>query len=128
ATVVSSASLNGINMISASGAQVSALADTTGASTIVVGPQSLALGGANVTIAANASFTNAAQAQALATQLDTSITNTNLAVSRLGSGAKALETHAKFVARQQDTLEIGVNRLIKADMEKESARLAALKT
>src|SRR5688572_13412798 len=52
AKVVSNADFNGVNMISSGGTTLTVLANTTGSSRITVAAQSLALGGANVTVAA----------------------------------------------------------------------------
>lgn len=48
------------------------------------------------------------------------------ALGRLGSGAKALDTHLVFVRKMQDVLDASVSRLVDADMAKESARLQSL--
>ncbi len=126
-SVVSGATVGGVNMISGAGTSINPLASESG-STVVVAGQSLAYGGANVTIAANASFNNAAQASALVTQLSTSIDNVTLVAAKLGTGSNALDTQMTFVSKLQDTLEVATGRLVDADMGKESAKLAALKT
>jgi len=50
----------------------------------------------------------------------------NSAVSRIGTGGKALDTHLSFISKLQDTIDAGVGRLVDADIAKESARLQAL--
>ena len=59
---MSNADFNGVNMIKASGNTLTALANDTGSSRITVAAQDLSLGGANVTVAATASFNSAATA------------------------------------------------------------------
>jgi len=125
---VTNADFNGANMIKASGNSVVALANADGTSKITVAAQSLALGGANVTIAATASLGTATIAAAMVTTVSTSITNVGAALAKLGTGSKALESHLSFVAKLQDTLDAGVGNLVDADLARESAKLQALQT
>ena len=125
---VSNADFNGANMIKASGATVTALANADGSSKITVAAQSLALGGANVTVAATASLSTATIAAGLVTTVSTSITNVGSALAKLGTGSKALEAHLSFVGKLQDSLDAGVGNLVDADLAKESAKLQALQT
>eukprot|EP01035_Chromulina_nebulosa_P002031 gene2031-2741_t len=64
---VTNADFNDSNMIKASGATVTALANADGTSKITVAAQSLALGGSNVTVAATASLSTATIAAAMVT-------------------------------------------------------------
>jgi flagellin len=125
---VTNADFNGANMIKASGNSVVALANADGTSKLTVAAQSLALGGANVTIAATASLGTATIAAAMVTTVSTSITNVGAALAKLGTGSKALESHLSFVAKLQDTLDAGVGNLVDADLARESAKLQALQT
>jgi flagellin len=125
---VTNADFNGANMIKASGNSVVALANSDGTSKITVAAQSLALGGANVTVAAAASLGTATIAAAMVTTVSTSITNVGAALAKLGTGSKALESHLSFVAKLQDTLDAGVGNLVDADLARESAKLQALQT
>lgn len=125
---VTNADFNGANMIKASGNSVVALANADGTSKITVAAQSLALGGANVTVAAAASLGTATIAAAMVTTVSTSITNVGAALAKLGTGSKALESHLSFVAKLQDTLDAGVGNLVDADLARESAKLQALQT
>ncbi len=128
AKAVSNADFNGSNMIKASGATVTALANADGSSKITVAAQSLALGGSNVTVAATASLSTATIAATLVTTVSTSITNVGSALAKLGTGSKALEAHLTFVGKLQDSLDAGVGNLVDADLAKESAKLQALQT
>ena len=125
---VTNADFNGANMIKASGNSVVALANADGTSKLTVAAQSLALGGANVTIAATASLGTATIAAAMVTTVSTSITNVGAALAKLGTGSKALESHLSFVSKLQDTLDAGVGNLVDADLARESAKLQALQT
>lgn len=125
---VTNADFNGSNMIKASGATITALANADGTSKITVAAQSLALGGANVTVAATASLSTATIAAALVTTVSTSITNVGAALAKLGTGSKSLEAHLNFVGKLQDSLDAGVGNLVDADLAKESAKLQALQT
>ncbi len=125
---VTNADFNGANMIKAAGNSVVALANADGTSKITVAAQSLALGGANVTVAAAASLGTATIAAAMVTTVSTSITNVGAALAKLGTGSKALESHLSFVAKLQDTLDAGVGNLVDADLARESAKLQALQT
>lgn len=125
---VTNADFNGSNMIKASGNTVTALANADGSSKITVAAQSLALGGANVTVAATGSIGTVSAAATMITTVTTSITNTGAALAKLGTGAKALDSHLTFVGKLQDSLDAGVGNLVDADLAKESARLQALQT
>ncbi len=127
-TVVSNASFNGVNMINSGGTTIYALASDSGSSKITVAAQSLALGGANVTIAATASFATAAAASAYVATLTTSIANVNTALTNLGTGSNAISSQLKFVSGLQNTLNAGISNLVDADMAAESAKLQALQT
>ncbi len=125
---VTNADFNGANMIKASGNTVTALANADGTSKITVAAQSLALGGANVTVAATASLSTATIAATLVTTVSTSISNVGSALAKLGTGSKSLELHLTFVGKLQDSLDAGVGNLVDADLAKESAKLQALQT
>eukprot|EP01030_Chromulinospumella_sphaerica_P019663 gene19663-19559_t len=60
------------------------------------------------------------------TNLDNALNGVNAAVAKLGTGAKALETHESFISKLHDTLESSIGRLVDADLAKESARFQAL--
>jgi flagellin len=58
--------------------------------------------------------------------LDSALTAVNAAAAKFGTGSKALDTHLTFVGKQQDVIDVGIGRLVDADMAKESARWQAL--
>ena len=126
--IVTNATFNNINLIKTGGTTIAALANAAGSSKLTVAAVSLAVGGANITFTANASFTTATTATALLSLVNTSITNVNSATAKLGTDSNALTTHLNFISTLQDTLTTGVGNLVDADVAKESAQLTALQT
>ncbi len=127
--VVTNATYNGANMITATTpTTVAALASADGANKITVAAQNLALGGGNVTVAATASIGTQTLAAGMIATINTSIANVSSALSKLGTGSKALSSHFDFVGKLQDTIDAGVGNLVDADLAKESARLQSLQT
>ncbi|MDP1619043.1 flagellin [Phenylobacterium sp.] len=127
--VVDNAEFNGANMIKATTpTTVAALASADGQNKITVAAQNLALGGGNVTVAATSSIGTQTTAAAMIATINTSIANVSSALSKLGTGSKALASHAEFVGKLQDTIDAGVGNLVDADLAKESARLQSLQT
>jgi flagellin len=90
--------------------------------------QNMSLGGSIITVATTATFATATSASNLLTTLDTSINNVSAALAKLGTNSKALENHANFVSKLQDSITAGIGNLVDADMAKESAQLQALQT
>jgi flagellin len=60
--------------------------------------------------------------------VNTAIGKVSSALSKLGTGSKALASHATFIQKLQDTVDAGVGNLVDADLAKESAKLQALQT
>ncbi len=127
-TIVSNADFNGANMIKASGTTIYALANADGTSKLTVQAQSLALGGANVTVTATGTIGTVTTASAMIATINTSINNVSAALARLGTGSTALQSHLTFISKLQDTINAGVGNLVDADLAKESAKLQALQT
>jgi flagellin len=126
--VVNNADFNGVNMVKHNGTTLYALANDSGSSRLTVKGQDLSLGGTNVTLSANASFSSAASASAFIGTIDADIQNVNLAMTHLGTGSNAMASQMKFVGSLQDSLNEGVSNLVDADMAAESAKLQALQT
>ena len=125
---LSNATFNGINLVDGTNASIAALANADGSSTLTVAGQDLSLGGAIVSLATDASFSSATSAANLLTTLDDSISNVSAALAKLGTSSKALENHASFVGKLQDSITAGIGNLVDADLAKESAKLQALQT
>ncbi|MFA4893547.1 flagellin [Brevundimonas sp.] len=128
ATVTGNAEFNGVNLLKTGATGFQALANVTGTSSLTVGAEVLALGGANVTIATTQSIDTLTKATASLTAVTTSIDKVSASLARLGTKSKALSTHLTFVAKLSDALEAGVGNLVDADLAKESAKLQALQT
>ena len=106
------------------------LADASGALRLTAQAQVMGLGAAGsvITFAATASFNTAATASALVAVLNTSITNVNAAVAKLGTASNAYDLQSSFVSNLSDTMQTGIGNLVDADVAKESATLQALQT
>ncbi|MDQ3126612.1 MAG: flagellin [Pseudomonadota bacterium] len=128
ATVTANADFNGVNLLKTGATGFQALANAQGTSSLTVGAEVLALGGANVTITATQSIDTLTKATASLTAVNTSIDRVSASLARLGTKSKALSTHLSFVGKLADTLEAGVGNLVDADLAKESAKLQALQT
>lgn len=128
ASVTSNAEFNGVNLLKTGATGFQALANAQGSSTLTVGAEVLALGGANVTVATTQSIDTLTKATSALTAVTTSIDNVSASLARLGTKSKALSTHLSFVGKLADALEAGVGNLVDADLAKESAKLQALQT
>ena len=130
--VVNNADFNGANMVSSSGVNIQALANADGSQVISVAAQNLALGGTALGgssgITATSSIGTQSMAQSMIDTVNTAITNVSSALSKLGTGSKALASHLTFVGKLQDTIDAGVGTLVDADLAKDSAKLQALQT
>ena len=128
--MVANADFNGANMVKSGGAQIQALANADGSSVISVAAQDLSLGGSGALSGLSATATIGTQTNAagMIATVDTAIANVSSALSKLGTGSKALQSHLTFVGKLQDTLNAGVGNLVDADLAKESAKLQALQT
>jgi len=126
--IVANAEFNGSNLLDNSIASITALANADGSNTISVADENFVLGstGSQVTIASNASFATATQADNIASQLGTTLDNVNASLARLGTKSKSLGIHSAFVTKLSDALTTGIGNLVDADMAKESAKLQAL--
>lgn len=124
--IVKNATFNGSNMIENGGIGVTAIVNDTGTSVITVEAQDLSLTGTNITITAATTFTTATQAASVVSLLESSLSNVNSALSKLGTGARSLEAMRFFADKLSDVVEVGIGNLVDADLAKESARLQAL--
>jgi flagellin len=127
-SVVGNAAFNGVNLLDGSVPTLAALASADGTSTLTVAAQSLALGGANITLAATDSISTVTLATAAVAAVDISIVNVNNALAKLGTSENALQTQITFTANLQDTINTGIGNLVNANLAQESATLQALQT
>ncbi len=126
--VTNNADFNGINLLKTGATGFSALANAAGTATLTVQAEILALGSTNVTVTATTTIGTATLATTALGLVNASIDNVSGALARLGTKAKALETHRTFVGKLTDALESGVGNLVDADLAKESAKLQSLQT
>jgi flagellin len=125
--VISSAVFDGANLLDGSQpADMSFLADADAAQAITLSLQNLSLGGTINTLTPTDDILTPANATAVLTRLDASMSAVNQAVGNIGTQAKQIDAHNSFVSRLSDVLETGVGNLVDADLAKESARLQAL--
>lgn len=123
--VVRNAEVNGINLLSAGGTdRIRALADTKAQSTIDVDHVDLSTTG-SILSGLPADLMGGLGPNGM-DDINTAMRGVNAAIGKLGTGSKALESHLKFVEKQQDALEAAIGNLVDADLAKESARLQSL--
>jgi flagellin len=122
---VSNATFNGVNMISATGTTIAALANDDGSSKITVQAQDLSLAGISLD---TGSISTQATAEAMIATVGAAITTVSTALSKMGTGSKSLGAHLTFIGKLQDSIDAGVGNLVDADLAKESARLTSLQT
>ena len=127
-TVASNADFNGINLLKTGATGFQALANAAGTTTMTVTPEVLALGSTSVTVATTTTIGTSTLATTALGLVNASIDNVSAALARLGTKAKALDTHRTFVGKLTDALETGVGNLVDADLAKESAKLQSLQT
>ncbi|MBW7836351.1 MAG: flagellin [Sphingomonadales bacterium] len=125
-TIVSNASFNGINAVKNSGNNIVAILNDTAGSSLTITAQDMSLTGANITLSAADVIDTKTKAANVVTALETSISNVNAALSKIGAGAKRLEMQKAFVTKLSDSIETGIGNLVDADLAKESARLQSL--
>jgi flagellin len=130
---VDNAEFNGANMLAGgtTGVAVEALANADGTAHITVAAQDLSLGGSGgalASISTSSEIATQTDAAAMIATVNAAITNVSTALSKLGTGSKALSSHLQFVGKLQDTIDAGVGNLVDADLAKESAKLQALQT
>ncbi len=126
AKVLQNAAFDGSNLLDGSVVNIQSLANADGNTFLTVTSQDLSLSGAIVTLTSTATISTAAQASVMITTIQTSLDQLNLAMSKLGTDAKKVETHRNFIAKLTDELTNGVGNLVDADLAKESAMLQSL--
>ncbi len=125
-TIIQNAEFNGTNLIDGGTDQVVAITTPDALQSITINHENMSPGGSVITFGPTSSFNTASQAQSLVAKIDTSIANLSDSQTRLGAGAKALQTQRDFTSVIQDSLEVGIGNLVDADLARESAKLQAL--
>ncbi|WP_374655146.1 flagellin [Phenylobacterium sp.] len=128
-TIANNASFDGVNLISSTGvnkSSIKAIANADATATIDI--DHVVLSKSNTKIAATLASLTGTVGSADVKEVEDAIQDVSSALSKLGTGAKALDTHMTNVMKLQDTLDAGIGNLVDADLAKESARLQALQT
>ena len=128
-TIANNATFDGVNLISSTtvnSSSIKAIANADASATIDIAHANLSK--TNTAIAATLSGLTGTVSAGNVTELESAIQNVSSQLSKLGTGAKALDTHLTNVMKLQDTLDAGVGNLVDADLAKESAKLQALQT
>jgi flagellin len=126
-TIVNNAEFNGTNMIDDGTDIITAITNPDATQTLIVSHQQIALGaGSAILITSGQSIRTQTDAAIAVAELVTSLTNVNNALTKLGSGATALEQNRRFADTLSDVIEVGIGNLVDADLAKESANLQAL--
>ena len=128
-TIANNATFDGVNLISSLGtnsSSIKAIANADATATIDIAH--VVLSKSNTKIAATLASLTGTVASADVKEVEDAIQDVSSALSKLGTGAKALDTHMTNVMKLQDTLDAGVGNLVDADLAKESAKLQALQT
>ena len=124
---IANASFDNINLLNGSVAGgIQFIANASASSTITLSARDLSLGGANITVSANANILTLTAANSVLSQVDASIANLNIQLGQLGSQAKQIQGHLGFVTKLTDALNQGIGNMVDADLSRESARLQAL--
>ena len=128
-TIANNATFDGVNLISSTSvnsSSIKAIANADATATIDIAH--VVLSKSNTKIAATLATLTSGVTSADVKEVEDAIQDVSSALSKLGTGAKALDTHMTNVMKLQDTLDAGVGNLVDADLAKESARLQALQT
>lgn len=128
-TIANNATFDGVNLISSTSvnsSSIKAIANADATATIDIAH--VVLSKSNTKIAATLSTLTGTVNSADVKEIEDAIQDVSSALSKLGTGAKALDTHMTNVMKLQDTLDAGVGNLVDADLAKESAKLQALQT
>lgn len=128
-TIANNASFDGVNLISSLGtnsSSIKAIANADASATIDIAH--VVLSKSNAKIAATLTSLTGTVSAGNVKAVEDAIQDVSSALSKIGTGAKALDTHMTNVMKLQDTLDAGVGNLVDADLAKESARLQALQT
>ena len=128
-TIANNATFDGVNLISSTSvnsSSIKAIANADATATIDI--DHVVLSKSNTKIAATLATLTNGVTSADVKEVEDAIQDVSSALSKLGTGAKALDTHLTNVMKLQDTLDAGVGNLVDADLAKESAKLQALQT
>ena len=124
--IVANSEFNGTNIIDGGADAIVAITNPNATQTITIAHQNLTLGGGNVLVTSGQGITTQTLAVTALSDVDNSLANVNVVLTKLGAGGKALESQRVFADMISDTIEVGIGNLVDANMAKESANLQAL--
>ncbi len=126
--IVGSAEFDGVNLLDNSlPGGLDFVADASATTTLSIASENFTAGGPIITLdPATHDLSSAANAQTAFNAIQTSLTNVNGALARLGGSSQQIDNHANFVTRLQSVITEGVGSLVDADLGKESALLQSL--
>ncbi len=127
------ASFNDLNLLKSGGEDLSVLIGANPGSTLTISAEDLSDGGGifDAGLAATLpqgdnSIVVTQPTSADVTAFESSMTDVNSAISRLGVGLKSLTIQKTLLVKQMDATSAGIGNLVDADLGRESARLQAL--
>ena len=125
--MINAASFDGVNLLDGSNPNgVEFIADPDGSSTLTLVAEDLTLGGPIISLSTSADLSTITGASAALSAVQSSLTNLNASLARIGASTQQIENHTTFVTRLQDSLTNGVGELVDADLGRESAMLQSL--
>lgn len=127
------ASFNDLNLLESGGEDLSVLIGARPDQTLTIAAEDLTDGGGifDAGLAATLpqsdnSIVVTQPTSADVTAFESSMTDVNSAISRLGVGLRSLEIQKTLLVKQSDATSAGIGNLVDADLGRESARLQAL--
>ena len=127
------ASFNDLNLLESGGEDLSVLIGAGPDQTLTIAAEDLTDGGGifDAGLAATLpqsdnSIVVTQPTSADVTAFESSMTDVNSAISRLGVGLRSLEIQKTLLVKQSDATSAGIGNLVDADLGRESARLQAL--
>ncbi|WP_297730540.1 flagellin [uncultured Maricaulis sp.] len=127
------ASFNDLNLLESGGEDLSVLIGARPDQTLTIAAEDLTDGGGifdaglAATLPQSDNSTVVTQpTSADVTAFESSMTDVNSAISRLGVGLRSLEIQKTLLVKQSDATSAGIGNLVDADLGRESARLQAL--
>ena len=123
-TIVENAEFNGVNAVQAD-AIVAVLNDDASKS-LTIAAQGMSLGGSVVSVTSSSVISSTGAASTALGLIENSITNVGKSLAKFGAGSNRLSIQKEFVTKLSDAIEIGIGKLVDADLAKESANLQAL--
>ncbi len=123
-TIANNATFNGKNALSSAGNDdIVAIVDGGATSTISIA--AVTLDATALSLNASVITTSNAASTALS-KIEAAISTVNSQLSVLGAGAKRVEIVGAFVQKLSDAIEVGIGKLVDADLARESANLQSL--